>query len=93
MHISLEKCGCGIIKQVFSEQECLSFVEDLELAMSAMPDESIKTGSGAYLGARNLLTWWDGCPRRLTRAAWATGRRCFSMVPRRSEKRLSLIHI
>ena len=61
MHISLEKCGCGIIKQVFSEQECLSFIEDLELAMSAMPDESIKTGSGAYLGARNLLTWWDGC--------------------------------
>ena len=61
MHISLGKCGCGIIKQVFSEQECLSFIEDLELAMSAMPDESIKTGSGAYLGARNLLTWWDGC--------------------------------
>ena len=47
MHKSLEKCGCGIIKQVFSEQQCLSFIEDLELAMSAMPDGSIKTGSGA----------------------------------------------
>ena len=29
--------------------------------MSAMPDGSIKNGRDAYLGGRNLLTWWDGC--------------------------------
>ena len=59
--MDLGKCGCGIIKQVFSEQECLTVIEDLELNMSAMPDGSIKNGRDAYLGGRNLLTWWDGC--------------------------------
>jgi len=59
--MDLEECGYEIIEQVFSEQECFAFIKDLELAMSAMPDGFIKTGRGAYLGGRNLLTWWEGC--------------------------------
>jgi ectoine hydroxylase-related dioxygenase (phytanoyl-CoA dioxygenase family) len=59
--MNLEIDGYGIIKQAFSERECLAVIDDLELAISVMSIGSIKNGSGACLGARNLLSWWDGC--------------------------------
>ena len=59
--MDLEKDGYGILEQALSESECRAVIDDLEIALSDMPNGSIKTSRGAFLGGRNLLTWWGGC--------------------------------